>query len=299
MISTILLAISLSFLCEGMPLREPSVCNSTISGDLVYYNSTSNSCSICSNCTQQGLEMLTECSLSNDTICSCPSNNYYDSNSLSCKRCTNCIVDHQYEPISGCTATTNSICKPCPTNFYYSDHLRRCILNCVNCPNGCDADIQDQCVCGWCQTGPLCTERDISPTCRSITTILPTTGVTLTTPSSNDQSLSPISSALIAVGAVFGIIVFSACFVLLGVANSCHRTNNAPSESSSDGIPKIMTTASLASLYMNRHSPSPLYEYRTSLDILKHSSNSIYSSSSWNTLRGSPNAVRSNSAPLV
>jgi hypothetical protein len=117
-------------------------------------------------------------------------------------------------------------------------------------------------------------------------------------------------SALIAVGAVFGIITFSACFVILGLVASCNRTNydtSSNTSNTSDSSNRDRTyfegtvgnpgpSGSLASLYINGYSPSPTQEYRTSLDLLKHSNSSLYSNS-WNTIKGSPRSDRSNSIP--
>lgn len=292
-ITSTVFILTVSFLSES--IASSNSC-SNITG--VYYNRTTNSCNECTNCTAIGLSLLTSCSPSSDSLCACPSGYYYDNRTLSCRRCTDCVGDHRYQPVAQCTASSDSICLPCQENYYYSDQLERCTIDCTRCPNGqCDVIRHDQCQCLSCQTGPFCRGQD--PSCSPTTpSEPPTTPPTLET-TANTQSFSPVSSALVAVGAVLGIIVFSTCFVLLGVVNSCRKPQTPPSPPS-DSSATAITSASLASLYMNRHSPSPLQEYRTSLDILKYSSNSLYSNNSggWSN-RGSPLSSRSNSAPLV
>ena len=301
--------LSSTIFTHALPL---SGCNSTNE----FYNMTSGSCRTCTNCSSLGLATLYECGSDNDTVCSCPDGHYFSYNTSSCTRCTDCL-EERHQTIRQCTATSDTVCQPCKTGYYYVQIYQRCQLNCRACPTG-KCENSEQCQCPRCQLGPLCTEPDtISPECRPDP---PTTAPPNTerTPSYDDQSFSTVSSALIAVGAVMCIVVFSACFVFLGVATSCRRSDSNSSEtsSSSDGLSasnriaivgrsrNAIVSPSLASLYANnRHSPSPLQEYRTSVDLLKFSNSSLYttgsSNGSWSTIKGSPKASRSNSAPLV
>lgn len=298
-----------TILAQAVPF---SLCNSTSE----YYDHTSNSCRTCTNCTTLGLGILNECGPANDTICLCPAESeYYNTETRSCTRCTDCLNDKpQYETIKYCTNTSDAVCRPCQPSYYFVGTLGRCTLNCSACPGGSCTSL-DMCLCPSCYLGPLCQLRDtISPGCRpkSPTTLPPNTA---RTPATDNQSFSTVNSALIAIGAVMCIVIFSACFVLLGVATTCRKSDENSSEvsSSSDRIAgtnhitiaggrsrNAAVSPSLASLYMNnRYSPSPLQEYRTSLDLLKFSNSSLGSSGSWSMIKGSPKASRSNSAPLV
>lgn len=304
--------LSSTIFTHALPL---SGCNSTNE----FYNMTSGSCRTCTNCSSLGLATLYECGPDNDTVCSCPEEHYFNYNTSSCTPCTNCLTDRpQYQTIKQCTATSDTVCQPCQTGYYYSSSYNKCQLNCAACPTGrCDVDNIEQCRCPPCRMGPLCAGHDIiTPECKPD---IPTTAPpnTVLTPAYDDQSFSTVSSALIAVGAVMCIVIFSACFVLLGVATSCRKSDtNSETSSSSDGLSasnriaivgrsrNAVVSPSLASLYANnRHSPSPLQEYRTSVDLLKFSNSSLYttgsSNGSWSTIKGSPKASRSNSAPLV
>uniref|UniRef100_A0A1X7U771 TNFR-Cys domain-containing protein n=1 Tax=Amphimedon queenslandica TaxID=400682 RepID=A0A1X7U771_AMPQE len=304
--------LSSTIFTHALPL---SGCNSTDE----FYNMTSGSCRTCTNCSSLGLATLSECGSDNDTICSCPEGHYFNYTIRSCTRCTDCFIDRpRYQTIKQCTATSDAVCQPCQTGYYYVLSYQRCQLNCLACPTGkCETESSEQCQCPQCLVGPLCTVQDtITPACQPDT---PTTAPpnTVLTPAYDDQSFSTVSSALIAVGAVMCIVIFSACFVFLGVATSCRKSDsNSETSSSSDGLSasnriaivgrsrNAVVSPSLASLYANnRHSPSPLQEYRTSVDLLKFSNSSLYttgsSNGSWSTIKGSPKASRSNSAPLV
>ena len=288
-----LLATVSFFLISADVLAAPQLtklCNSTDE----YFNSSSNSCSTCTNCTTLGLGTYSPCSVSNDTICSCLSNQYFDPVTKLCQNCTNCINIKQ-KTISQCTATTDAVCEPCQQHHFFSEYHKRCTLNCNSCPNGCENGIE-KCKCSSCQTGLLC--QDILPSCLTSGTTPPTIGTTRTIPTDSD-SFSSVSSALIAVGAVLGIIIFSACFVVLGVATSCRKssvqTDTTSDSSNNSADMNGRTSASLASLYANGQSPIA-YGYRTSLDILKYSNGSL--NGSWDTLKGSPKSGRSHSAPL-
>ena len=288
-----LLATVSFFLISADVLAAPQLikmCNFTDE----YFNSSSNSCSTCTNCTTLGLETYSPCSARNDTICSCSANQYFDSVTKSCLNCTSC-TDIKQKTISQCTATSDAVCEPCQQYHYFSKYHNRCSLSCNFCPNGCESGTE-RCKCSTCQTGLLC--QDILPSCLTSGTTPPTIGTTRTI-STDSESFSSVSSALIAVGAVLGIIIFSACFVVLGVATSCRRSNvqtDTTSDSSNNSADiNGRTSASLASLYANGQSPMP-YGYRTSLDILKYSNGSL--NGSWDTLKGSPKSGRSHSVPL-
>ena len=161
----------------------------------------------------------------------------------------------------------------CPPG-YKTGAVGGCIVDCLKCESG-ECDSINQCHCNDpCMTGVFCEDRE--PRC-GITT--PTTEPPTTNPestqSSEISSFSPITSALVAVGAVMGIVIFSVLFVLLGVATSCRRggmPSGAESSNGSTDTHLAKTSSSLTSLYANQ-SPSSLTDYRTSIDFSNSSLN--------------------------
>ena len=312
--STLLIVLLLLCTSQATTQSEQDLlqfCNTTLTSSLQdqrYIDLSTNSCRTCTNCSRIGLETLSGCCTYNDSICACPAGHFFNRTGNSCSKCSECETGFVVH--SQCANSTDTVCK-CPPYYYLSTHSGTCTLDCSSCPNGGKCSTVNQCECPTCYRGPRCEERETSPQCSDSSTPPPST-VPRTPATGDTNSFSPVGSALIAVGAVFGIIVFSACFVLLGVATSCQRshsthssydsssTNDEANINNNNNKNHIMfngqsSSISLASLYINGHSPSPTQEYRTSLDLLRYSSNSLYS---WNTLRNSPKTSRSNSVPL-
>ena len=257
------------------------------------------SCSLCTVCPsyQQKLE---NCSATKDTVCGiiCPDNQYLDVESGECITCRTCTTDSAIK--KRCTRTSDTEC--CEPKYFYNTAAYECTPDCDQCPLGCKNHRQCRCS-DDCHTGPLC--DILVPNCAVTESPTDPPITEGRTPGSSAGTMNPISSALIAVGAVIGIIIFSALFVLLGVFTSCNRggtssQNDSSSNNSTDHfLYNGKVSASLASLYGNGQSPLPYQEYRTSLDILRLSGSGGSLSDSFRSPIGSPKPKRPSSTPLT
>ena len=268
-------------------MGQLSVCNSTSH----YFSVSRNSCLPCTDCSSNGKETYSNCTANSDSVCyyRCPTGQYFDTQLEICSNCNTCSGKN---PKTECTPVSDAVCYDCEDYEFFNTVVGRCTLDCELCPRGCGN--HDECVCQMCETGPLC--EDKMPDCGNTeNTNLAPSDIPTRSDESNESSMNPVTSALIAVGAVGGIIIFSAMFVLLGVATSCRRGNSQTDTSSSNSTDTFLfngkQSTSLTSLYVTSLSSTPTQEYRTSLDILKHSNGSL--NGSWGTPRGSPKSGRS------
>lgn len=234
---------------------------------------------------------------------------FLNSTSGSCQECTDC---EQLEliPVEPCNATSDSVCEPCPNpNEYYAVAFKRCTLDCARvCPNGrCVPGNEGQCECSSrCLGGVLCEIR--MPECDSptIPTTQPRNVTSPTTRAPTQQVVLPHwGIALVSIGVILGIVLFSALFVLLGLFTSRHRGHHDDFSSSSSSNMKCgslaerlsysngATSSSLISLYTQSNSPS-FQNYQLSLKQGSSPSNF----DSWNNIKCSPKTQRSSSATM-
>lgn len=264
---SLVLLVAACLLDRHHALAESS-CNAT-----EYYNASSLECAPCTNCTADGRLELSPCSADGDAVCHerCPEGSFLDGGSNSCRNCSTCNLGVE----TRCTATNDTVCNECPEGFRYSNLLKACIVNCTQCPSRQCSSVY-RCLCeDPCSIGDRCQLTSTDPPCAPLTEPTGTPEPTVPSQSSETSSFSPITSALVALGAVLGIVIFSVLFVLLGVANSCRRgvasssssSDNTESSNGSTETHLAKTSSSLTSLYAFHQSPSSLTDYRTSLDF--------------------------------
>ena len=235
------------------------------------YLNASSVCTPCTVCSSDGREEYSPCSANRDTVCyePCPKGNFFDG--TSCQRCSSCSDDPELIT-TPCSATNDTVCRECRPGYTVSA-VGGCIVDCSKCASG-ECDSVNQCKCNDpCKTGVFCQDR--VPGCGA--TQPPTDSSTTpsqSNASSETSSFSPVTSALVAVGAVMGIVIFSVLFVLLGVATSCRKGGVSGAESSNGSIDTHLgkASSSLTSLYANQ-SPSSLTDYRTSINFSNNSLN--------------------------
>ena len=263
-----------------------------------FFDSTSGACKQCTNCSSRLQRTVTECTDTNDTVCSfCPDGQFYNTTSSECDLCSvECPVFGQ-RPVRQCNRTHDMYCEPCRnSDLIYNPHVKDCTLMCGLCPKGtCAKDDYSRCECGPCRIGVYC--QDVDPNC-GVGDVVPTPSATIETRATvgGSESLGSLTSALIGIGVVLGIVVFSVVFVIIGLSTSC-RPKGSPNASSSGDSEKSVdklsmsgtTSASLVSLYTNNGSPTFL-DYRASLEILKQSRDGS---------RSSPKSSYSGSVPIA
>ena len=260
-----------------------------------FFDNVTEKCSPCTVCSDEDdLFTLVECSATKDAVCHelCPDNQYYDTDSMSCTKCTECSPVSSLKSV--CSASSDTQC--CHPKKFYNRAVGECTPDCDLCPlNTCES--VDQCSCPTCFTGPLCDVR--LPRCQTTDPVPKPSDLPPRPTESDDVSITPVTSALIALGAVIGIILFSALFVLLGVASSCHRGAATQTDSSSNNsIERFLedSKASASLINMYKQNPTVYNEYRASIDMLRLSPGSAHSlsssASSNNTSRDSPKSTR-------
>ena len=245
-----------------------------------FFNDTAGLCKPCTNCSSRLQRTVTECTDTNDTVCSyCPDGHFYNTTSDECDPCSSeCPVFGQ-RPISQCNRTHDLYCEPCKSShLIYNAHAKDCTLNCSLCPKKkCAKDDFSRCECGPCRIGLLC--EIVDPDCES-GEVEPSPSATSETraPVGGSESLSSLTSALIGIGVVLGIVVFSVVFVIIGLSTSCRSKDSHNSSSSGDSEKSVdklsmsgTTSASLVSLYTNNNGSPTFLDYRASLEILKQS----------------------------
>lgn len=250
----------------------------------------------------------------------CQQGHFMNTTSGDCQKCTNCGAE-RLQPISDCNDTADAVCAPCPDPMeYYASALERCTFDCLLCPHnkGCLKGREGQCDCSFdptgCTFGVLCDQRQ--PECNTETS--PTTATTVSSGTthepSNQLAIPHWGIALVSIGVIVGIVLFSALFVLLGLATSRRRGRhddyNSSSSSSNTSMKSISlmdrfsyspgggTSSSLMSLYTQTNSPT-FQNYQLSLSALKHGSHSNLGSSSSSFVKGSPKTQRTGSIPLT
>lgn len=250
-----------------------------------YYNNDTKSCTPCMKCSDDQF-VLTECSANHDEVCqdSCPLDQFFDGNTKSCRNCTQCKSLK-----NKCSGARDTEC--CLDKEFFHPIRRVCTPRCSECRITGECDTDFNCKCTACFKGRFC---DIpNPEC--VTSPPPTITYPPTARSTEGttSSMNPVTSALIALGSVVGIILFSALFVLLGVITSCNKgqtQNYSSSNNSTDNfLEETKATSALISMY--KQNSISLGECRSSTDLMKltgsgRSLNS--SSSSTGSPRGSP-----------
>lgn len=273
-----------------------------------YFDITSGSCKLCTNCSSLLQTTETDCTDTNNTVCSyCPDGQFFNSTSgeFECVPCSSECPIFGQKPVGDCNRTHDLYCEPCTnSDLIYNPHVMDCTLKCELCPKGtCTKNDYSKCDCSECEIGPYC--KGVDPNCGP-EVFLPSPSPTSEprAPPGESASLTSLTSALIGIGVVFGIVVFSVVFVMIGLSTSCRSKDKENSTSSSEGEKSVdklsisgRTSASLISLYTNNSSPTFL-DYRTSLEILKQSNGSIYGHSC-NSARSSPKSSHSTSVPLT
>lgn len=258
---------------------SPCVCSA---GE--YYNNITKSCAPCGNCLDNQF-ILAKCSPNHDTVCqeSCPVGQFFDIKTQSCKTCTDCKSPKD----DSCSGANDTFC--CLDREFYHPLLEKCTPRCTECPNGCDTNFN--CKCTECYTGRFC--ETLKPECSTTTPPIVTDPPVTRSTEEPSTTVNPITSALIALGAVVGIILFSALFVLLGVISSCNRGQQTPqnySSSSNNSTDKFLEDTKAASALISMYKQNSLPLGATSIDLMKltGSGRSLNSSSSSGSPRSSP-----------
>ena len=242
----------------------------------------------------------------------CEEGEFLNATSGSCQQCTDC-GRMRLRPVRGCNSTSDSVCEPCQNpNEYYAEALQSCTLDCTLCPRlrRCAMGMDGQCDCSFdrCAVGVMCTERAQRCVVTTSATTPPTTDTAVSPQSDSPVFLPHWGIALVSVGVIVGIILFSALFVLLGLATT-HRkgrhedfsSNTTTSSVKSSGVADKLSytgrhSTSLMSLYTQSNSPA-FQNYQLSLSAPKNSSH-VGLASSWNNLRTSPKTERASSFPV-
>ena len=236
----------------------------------------------------------------------CDSDHFMNSTSTSgpCIECTQCDRLQLVE-VEPCNATSDAVCGPCSNpNEYYAIALGRCTLDCDRvCSHGCPKDREGVCDCSYdrCLTGTLCEIRlpDCPTPDNPVTTPPRNVTVPTTRPPTDPVVLPHWGIALVSIGVIMGIVLFSALFVLLGLFTSRHRGHHDDFTSSSSNMKCSSladrlsysnggTSSSLISLYTQSNSPA-FQNYQLSL---KHGSSHSFGGS-WNNIKCSPKTQRS------
>ena len=286
--------------CDKCPHGCVSDLSRCACGSTEYFSQSLQTCVNCTICSvYDNLYAFRECTATEDAVCHqrCPTNHFYHSESRECRVCGNCTSSAKAQ----CTATTNTQC--CHPNEFFNTATRDCTPDCSKCPLGrCKVDSLYQCICKPCQTGALCDLFDPDCETPTPTDTSPVTPIIRSTESNSDDTISPVTSALIALGAVIGIILFSALFVLLGMFSSCHKgsSNSMNDSSSNNSSERILddTKASSLLILMSKDNHMTYSEYKASMDFLKLSASgrslsTISSGSGSSSPRISPKSTRS------
>ena len=237
----------------------------------------------------------------------CEERQFLNSTSGACQQCTRC-GQLGLQPVQACNATNDAVCERCPNpNEYYAIALMGCTLDCALCPRGCPKGKEGECDCSFdkCLTGIMCDVNTCTPD--PPTTETPSiTSPTTTSPPTQPVVLPHWGIALVSIGVILGIVLFSALFVLLGLFTSRRRGQHDDFNSNSSSNMKCGsladrlsysnggTSSSLISLYTQSNSPA-FQNYQLSLK--QGSSHSNFGS--WNNIKCSPKTQRSSSVTMT
>lgn len=222
---------------------------------------------------------------------------YFNQDTGCCETCNACDGHEEMIVAAQCNRTHNAVCD---CNFPLFPFAETCIINCLNCPRGCDDDLK-HCVCErpechsdsdiYCRVEDRCL-APISPETDKVDDSRSTVG-----PNSAQDTFPAWGFGLIAIGVVIGIIIFASCFLCMGIFSnrSSHDPESHPgSESSENGLVLGGSFVSVGtnSSYLSRDT----YPYLTShsmLELLKNSNPPlIVTSNGLSSLHGSPVSSR-------
>lgn len=221
-----------------------------------------------------------------------PGVTYFDSSLRTCEACTPCSTTQEVR--NSCNRTHDTHCIPlCQRPYlFWNEAENNCVIDCSQCPGECD-QVRSRCECGSCydDTDLFC-ERNRCDISQSPPEATPP-------PSVGDDGRSHLPSwgiVLIAVGVVIGIVSFSACFLLMGLASS--RRSTMDPTSASDGSESGLVYPSKGSLsthssYMS--GSSAFFNNQSVLELLRNSQNGVHEGSLGSLHQSSPKGSRSSS----
>lgn len=204
-----------------------------------------------------------------------------------CQRCSACPVG--YEVQTPCNTEHDTYCVPtCPHKaLIWNEVERSCIIDCSFCSHGCDS-VKRRCTCDpnrcynandlYCDSPKPCNPPTLSRP-------------TVSTNSLNPSSLPPWGIGVIAVGAVLGIIAFSAGFLLMGVCTRKKRVGSLES-GNSENSDSVLVSDSRVSRGTNTTYISG-YPNQSLLDLLRNTNISVHNGlTGLNSANGSPKSAR-------
>lgn len=210
-----------------------------------------------------------------------------------CQRCSAC--PDGYEVRTPCSTTRDTYCVPsCPHNaLTWNEGEGACVIDCSFCSYDCDP-VKRRCVCDpslcyhpndlYCQT-PI--------PCSPITPSRPT--VDDNNNSGNPSSLPPWGVGVIAVGAVLGIVAFSAGFLLMGICTRKKRTAEGVESGGSENSESVLVSNGRSSRGTHSTYISG-YPNQSLLDLLRKTNTPVHSS--FSSIHSSPISARASPCPV-
>ena len=208
-----------------------------------------------------------------------------------CQRCSSCPTG--YEMRTPCSTTSDTYCVPsCPHQaLAWNEGEEACVIKCSFCSYECDS-IERRCVCDpslcyhpndlYCDVPIPCTITSSRPTVDDINT-----------GSGNPSSLPPWGIGVIAVGAVLGIVAFSAGFLLMGICTRKKRSEGVESGGSDNSESMLMSNG--RSSRGTRSTYISGYPNQSLLDLLRNTNTPVHSSLS--SIHSSPRSARASPCP--
>lgn len=236
-------------------------------------------------------DLCTKPNVVNASLCT-PRESFHNTSANCCQRCSTC--SDTFEVRTPCSGTSDTYCVPSCSHraLSWNKGQGACVIECSFCSYKCDP-VANHCMCDpslcWLPSDIYC-ETPIP--CVSTTPTRPTVNIH---PPGNPSSLPPWGVGVIAVGAVLGIVAFSAGFLLMGV---CTRRKRAavPESSGSDNSESVLVSNSGRSSHGTHSTYISGYPNQSLLDLLRNTSTPVHSSLS--SIHSSPRSARASPFPV-
>ena len=229
-----------------------------------------------------GQRTTPSCNISDATVCG--QNSFLDLSGC-CQHCSSCPKGMVVETPCNSTHDTQCTVPPCVDPHHRYTKNDGCVVDCALCSYDCSAEL-NRCICDpdKCYLDSFC-QIECQPT-------MPTTRPTVVLRPGSPSSLPSWGIGLIAVGAVLGIVAFSAGFLFMGICTSKRRreVDSEGSESSSGVlVGNTKFSGGSNSTYL------PGYPNQSLIDLLRQTNSPMLSS--LGSVKSSPRSMRASPLP--
>lgn len=224
------------------------------------------------------------CNVSDANVCALQSK--FLNVSGCCQHCSTCPEGMRVA--SSCNSTHDTQCEffPCKDpNTRYRENHGGCVIECPRCTFECSPE-ENRCICDPDieYLDPFC-QNEAPPVAES-------TFPSVVPPSRSPSTLPSWGIGLIAVGAVLGIVAFSAGFLFMGVCTS-KRRREIDTENSDNSSSVLVSNGRISA---GTHSTLvPGYPNQSLIDLLRQTNSPNHSSLS--SVKSSPKSIRSSPIP--